>query len=63
MKTRRLSVHHLLPGLSLAFTLFVFAPADLFLSSSEDLWFSLGDIAPWLGLFALAAFALVTLLA
>ena len=49
MKTRRLSVHHLLPGLSLAFTLFVFAPVDLFLSSSEDLWFSLGDIAPWLG--------------
>ena len=62
MKTRRLSIHHILPALSLAFTLFVFAPVDLYLTSAEDLWFGLEDILPWLGLLALAAFLLVTLL-
>ena len=63
MKTRRLSIHHLLPGLSLAVTLFIFAPVDLYLTSAEDLWFSLADIAPWLGMLALFAFAGITLLA
>ena len=62
LKTRRLSVHHLLPGLSLAVTLFIFAPVDLYLTSAGDLWFGLEDILPWLGLLALAAFAAVTLL-
>ena len=45
MKKHRLSVHHILPALSLVFTLFVFAPVDLYHSSAEDLWFSLADIA------------------
>ena len=62
-KKHHLTIHHLLPGFSLAFTLFVFAPVDLFLSSSEEFWFSLGDLARWLGIFALATFAAVTLLA
>ena len=62
MKTRRLTFHHVLPGLSLAFTLFVFAPVDLYLSSADSLWFSLENIAPWLGILTMAAFAGVTLL-
>ena len=57
MKTRRLTIHHILPALSLAVTLFIFAPVDLYLTSAEDLWFSLSDIAPWLGVMALCAFA------
>ena len=63
MKPRRLSIHHILPALSLVFTLFVFAPVDLYLTSAEDLWFSLSDIAPWLGVMALCAFAGIVLLA
>ena len=63
MKLRRLSVHHILPALSLAVTVFIFAPVDLFLSSADEFWFSLGDLLPWLGVFALAAFVLVTLFA
>ena len=51
MKPRRLTIHHILPALSLVFTLFVFAPVDLYLTSAEDLWFGLEDILPWLGLF------------
>ena len=62
MKSRRLSIHHILPAISLAVTLFIFAPVDLYLTSAEDLWFGLEDILPWLGLLALAAFLLVTLL-
>ncbi len=62
MKSRRLSIHHILPALSLAVTLFIFAPVDLYLTSAEDLWFGLEDILPWLVLLALAAFLLVTLL-
>ena len=61
LKSRRLSIHHVLPGLSLAVTLFVFAPVDLYLTSAEDLWFSLADIAPWLGAMALCAFTGITL--
>ncbi len=63
MKPRRLTIHHILPALSLVFTLFVFAPVDLYLTSAEDLWFSLSDIAPWLGVMALCAFAGIVLLA
>ena len=63
MKTRRLTIHHILPALSLAVTLFIFAPVDLYLTSAEDLWFSLSDIAPWLGVMALCAFAGIVLLA
>ena len=33
------SVHHLLPGLSLAFTLFLFAPVDQYLSNADEFWF------------------------
>ena len=62
-KKHRLTIHHILPGLSLAFTLFVFAPVDLFLSSAEEFWFSLTDLARWLGILALATFVLSTLLA
>ncbi len=62
MKKRRLSIHHILPALSLVFTIFIFAPVDLYLSSAEDLWFSLADIAPWLGIMALCAFLIIVLL-
>ena len=63
MNKRRLSLHHILPGFSLAFTLFVFAPADLYLSSSEEFWFAPGALVRWLLIFAAAAFVLITLLA
>lgn len=59
---KRFSIHHLLPGLSLVFTLFVFAPVDQYLSNADEFWFSLGDLAKWLVIFGLAAFALITLL-
>ena len=65
MKKRRLSIHHMLPGLSLAFTLFIFAPADLYLVSQargEQFWFPLSMLVRWLVIFAAAAFVLVTLL-
>ena len=62
-KKRPLTFHHILPALSLVFTVFVFAPVDLFLSSSEEFWFSLKDLSRWLGIFALAAFVLTVLLA
>ena len=62
MKKRRFSFHHILPGLSLVFTLFVFAPVDLYLSSSEEFWFTLGDLSRWLLIIALAAFVLITAL-
>ena len=60
---KRLSIHHLLPGLSLVFTLFVFAPLDQYLSNADEFWFSPGDIAKWLILSGVAAFAVITLLA
>lgn len=59
---KRFSVHHLLPGLSLVFTLFVFAPADLYLAYQEDLWFPLSFLLRWLAVFGLAAFVLISLL-
>ena len=62
LKKHRFTIHHVLPGVSLAITLFVFAPVDLYLSSSEEFWFSLGDLSRWLGVFALASFAFITLL-
>ena len=62
MKKRRFSIHHILPALSLVCTLFIFAPVDLYLTSAEELWFSLEDITPWLGVMALCAFAGITLL-
>ena len=63
MKKRRVTIHHLLPGFSLVFTLFVFAPVDLYLSSAEEFWFSLGDLVRWLAIFGFAAFVIVSLLA
>lgn len=57
---RRLTVHHMLPGLLLAFTLCVFAPVDLYCSNADEFWFSLGDLAPGLLLAALGIFLLVT---
>lgn len=63
MKKRRFSFHHVLPGLSLVFTLFVFAPVDLYLSVGSELWFPLGTLTRWLAIFGAAAFALITLLA
>ena len=63
MKKRRLSLHTLLPGLSLVFTLFVFAPADLYMSSAEEFWFTPLHLVRWLLIFALAAFAVISLLA
>ena len=63
MKKRRVTIHHLLPGFSLVFTLFVFAPVDLYLSSAEEFWFSLGDLVRWLAIFGFAAFVIISLLA
>ena len=63
MIRKRLNIHHLLPGFCLVFTLFVFAPADLYLSSAEELWFSLADLVRWLAVFTAAGFILITLLA
>ena len=63
MIRKRLNVHHFLPGFCLAFTLFVFAPADLYLSSAGEFWFSLTDMVRWLAVFAAAGFFLVTFLA
>lgn len=63
MKRRRFTVHHLIPGLSLVFTVFLFAPVDLFFSSADEFWFSLGDLALWLLLIGLSVFALVTVAA
>ena len=62
-KNHRLTIHHILPGLSLAFTLFVFAPVDLYLSSADEFWFTLKDLSRWLGILALGTFVLTTLLA
>ncbi len=59
-RKRRLTVHHVLPGLLLAFTLCVFAPVDLYCSNADEFWFALGDLAPGLLLAALAVFLLVT---
>ena len=62
MKKRRLSIHHILPAVSLVFTFFIFAPVDLFLSSAGELWFSLSDIIPWLCIMGLCAFVIIVLL-
>ena len=63
MIRKRLNIHHFLPGFCLVFTLFVFAPADLYLSSAGEFWFSLTDLVRWLAIFAAAGFFLVTFLA
>ncbi len=63
MKKRRLTIHHILPGLVLAFTLFVFAPVDLYLSIGDDLWFPMSTLFRWLAIFGAAAFVIITLLA
>ena len=55
MKKRRLTIHHILPGLVLAFTLFIFAPVDLYLSIGDDLWFPMSTLFRWLAIFAAAA--------
>jgi len=62
VKKHRLSIHHLLPGLSLVFTLFVFAPVDLYLSIGEELWFPLSTLVRWLAIYGAAVFAVITLL-
>ena len=59
---RRLSVHTVLPGLLFAFTLFVFAPADLYFAAANELWFSLVELIPWLLILAAVSFATITLL-
>lgn len=59
---KRFSVHTLLPGLSLVFTLCVFAPVDLYLSYQEDLWFPLAYLLRWLVILAVAAFMIFALL-
>lgn len=63
MRKRRLTVHHILPGALLAFTLCVFAPVDLYLTTADELWFSLTDLLPGLAILAAAVFIGVTLLA
>ena len=63
MQKRRLTVHHWLPGLLLAFTLCIFAPVDLYLTTEDELWFSLGDLMPGLGVLFLGVFVCVTLAA
>ena len=62
MKRRRISFHTLLPGFCLVFTLFVFAPVDLYLSFEDELWFSMGSLVKWLAVFGITAFAAVSLL-
>ena len=59
---KRFSVHHLLPGISLVFTLFVFAPIDLYLAFQAELWFPLTCLLRWLAVFGLASFLILTLL-
>ena len=61
-KKSRLSFHTILPGLLCAFVLFIFAPVDLYLSTADELWFSLKELVPWLLVFAAAAFTGITLL-
>ena len=61
-KKSRLSFHTILPGLFCAFVLFVFAPVDMYLSTADELWFSLKDLIPWLLIFAAVTFAGITLL-
>ena len=60
---KRFSVHYLLPGLSLVFTVFVFAPVDLYVFTKDELWFPLTYLLRWLGIFSAASFTAVTLLA
>ena len=60
MKKRRLSVHIVLPGLLFVFTLFVFAPGDLYCATADELWFSPTELIPWLLAFAAVAFVIVT---
>ena len=59
---KRFSLHHLLPGLSLVFTLFVFAPIDLYLAFREELWFPLTCMLRWIAVFGAASFLIITLL-
>ena len=59
---KRFSVHHLLPGISLVFTLFVFAPIDLYLAFREELWFPLTCMLRWIAVFGAASFHIITLL-
>lgn len=59
---RRLSVHTVLPGFLFAFTLFVFAPVDLYFATADELWFSPVELVPWLLTFAAVAFVTITLL-
>ena len=61
-KKSRLSFHTILPGLFCAFVLFIFAPVDMYLSTADELWFSLKDLIPWLLIFAAVTFAGITLL-
>ena len=62
MVKRRFSLHHLLPGISLVFTLFVFAPIDLYLAFQAELWFPLTCLLRWLFVFGAVSFIIITLL-
>ena len=62
MVKKRFSLHHLLPGISLVFTLFVFAPIDLYLAFQEELWFPLTCLLRWLFVFGAVSFIIITLL-
>ncbi len=59
---KRFSFHQLLPGLSLVFTLFVFAPIDLYLAFQDELWFPLSYLLRWLAVFGAFSFLIITLL-
>ena len=62
MVKRRFSLHHLLPGISLVFTLFVFAPIDLYLAFQAELWFPLTCLLRWLLVFGAVSFLIITFL-
>jgi len=52
----------ILPGVFFAFTIFVFAPIEFYLTHANDFWFSLKDILPVLCVAALLCTILITLI-
>ena len=52
----------LLPGLLFSFVLFVFAPGVVYFVKENEYWFSINDLIPYLILFAVAIFVLITIL-
>lgn len=59
---KRFTFHQLLPGISLVFTLFVFAPIDLYLAFQAELWFPLTCLLRWLFVFGAVSFLIITFL-